>query len=193
VEMFVPHAQEAYDPQMFMVVRSTVDADESVRLVRASLAQTDGDVAVGRILSLDQFVSSTVAAPRFRTLARSLFAALALLLAAVGIYGVMAHSVSMRSKELGIRIALGADKTRVLRLVMLDGLRTAGIGLVIGLVAALGAGRLLEGLLYEVEATDWVSLAGATLVLLLAGLLASYVPARRATGTDPLSALRCDC
>jgi len=120
------------------------------------------------------------------------FAAIALTLAAVGIYGVMSYSVSCRTHEMGIRIALGANPMGVVRLVVGQGVRLAGIGAVVGVVAAFGLTRLMSKLLYGVAPSDPLTFALVTLVLCFVGVLASYIPARRATKVDPLTALRSD-
>ena len=118
------------------------------------------------------------------------FGLLGLLLAAVGIYGVMAYSVSQRKRELGIRVALGADRSSVLRLVLREGMRLALIGTAIGLAGALGASRLVAGLLYNASPLDPVAFVGVPLTLLAVAALAVYLPARRAAGVDPIGALK---
>jgi putative ABC transport system permease protein len=118
------------------------------------------------------------------------FAGLALLLAAIGIYGVMTFAVAQRSHEMGIRMALGAGRAQVLRLVVGDGMKAALAGLAVGIPGAWFVGRTLHGLLYNVGAFDWRSFAAVVATLLVAALLACYVPARRATRIDPMSALR---
>jgi putative ABC transport system permease protein len=131
-----------------------------------------------------------VAAPRFNTILLSAFAGLALLLAAVGIFGVISYSVAQRTQELGIRRALGADSWSVMRLVLTQGLGLAGIGLAIGLAGAFAVTRLLESLLFGVTATDPMTFGVVVVVLALVAGLASYLPARRATRVDPMVALR---
>ena len=191
-EMFIPHLQTPWDRQMFVVVRATEDDAGVIVRVRESLVAADPDIAVGRILPLQRLVSNTVAEPRFRTMILGSFAVLALLLAGVGIYGVLAFSVSCRTRELGIRIALGADGRRVRGEILRYGARLVGMGLALGLVATLGATRTLEGLLYEVDRMDPLTLAGAVLAMSTVALIASYMPARRATKSDPLQALKAE-
>ena len=135
-------------------------------------------------------LSDSVAQPRFRTVLLSLFAALALVLAVIGIYGVMAYGISQRTQEIGIRMALGAQRRNVLGLVLRDGLKLAGFGIVIGLASAFALTRLLTKLLYEIKPTDALTFVGVSLTLLLAALLASWLPARRASRVDPMEALR---
>jgi putative ABC transport system permease protein len=131
-----------------------------------------------------------VAQPRFQTLLLSLFAALALVLAVIGIYGVMAYGVSQRTQEIGIRMALGAQRWNVLGLVLRDGFKLAGFGIVIGLASSFALTRLLTKLLYEIKPTDPLTFVGVSLALLSAALLASWLPAGRATRVDLVRALR---
>ncbi len=120
----------------------------------------------------------------------SIFGACALFLAAVGVYGVLSFSVSQRTQEMGVRIALGANHANVLALVVMQGLKLAAVGVAVGLVGAFGITRVIQSMLYNVTATDPVSFAGVSVFLALVGVLASYLPARRATSVDPIVALR---
>ena len=133
-----------------------------------------------------------LARPQFNALLISVFAASALLLSSVGLYGVMATSVGQRRAEIGVRLALGATAATVGRMVLAEGLRLALVGVLAGLALALGVSRVLRGLLFEVEALDPVSLFGAAAVLIAAAALATYVPARSATRVDPIDVLRGD-
>jgi putative ABC transport system permease protein len=135
-------------------------------------------------------VGSSIAQPRFRTALLSLFGAAALLLAAIGIYGVLAYTVAQQTREIGIRMALGANPARVLRLVLARGLRLAGTGTLIGVLAALMLTQLLNSLLFGVSATDPATFVAVAGLLLGVALLACYVPARRAMSVDPMVALR---
>jgi putative ABC transport system permease protein len=139
---------------------------------------------------MEHVVSESVTQPRFNLFLLGLFGSLALLLSAAGIYGVTAYSVTQRTHELGIRIALGAQVGDVLRLVLGQGMAVIAIGLVLGLAAAFALLRLMKSLLFGVGENDPLTFAAITLVLLLVALLACYVPARRATKVDPLTALR---
>jgi putative ABC transport system permease protein len=134
--------------------------------------------------------SESLAALRFNTVALSIFAGLGLILAAVGIYGVMAYSVGQRTHEIGIRMALGAQRGAVLRLVLGQGMLLVLIGVVIGLAASFGMTRIMASLLYGVSATDPVTFTAVVVALSFVALLANYIPARRATKVDPIVALR---
>jgi putative ABC transport system permease protein len=137
-------------------------------------------------------VSRSIAPQRFNLSLLSLFAGLGLLLAAVGIYGVMAYSVSQRTHEIGLRMALGAQRSDVVRLVVRQGMALALVGVVTGLIASLALTRLMKNLLFGVSATDIPTFIAIALLLLMVALLACYVPARRATKVDPMIALRCE-
>jgi putative ABC transport system permease protein len=139
---------------------------------------------------MEQVVSNSLHNQRVATGLLALFATLAMLLAAVGIYGMMAYSVSQRTHEIGIRMALGAERRDVLRLVVGHGMVLTLIGMAIGLAGAFGATRVLSSLLFGVRPTDLVTFAGVSTLLAAVALLASYIPARRATKVDPMVALR---
>jgi putative ABC transport system permease protein len=139
---------------------------------------------------MEQLLSASVARARFSTLLLSIFAGLALLLAAVGIYGVMSYAVSQRTHEIGIRMALGASQKDVLRLVVGQGFKLVSIGIGIGLISAFVLTRLMESLLFGVSATDPLTFAAISTVLVAVAMLASYIPARKATKVDPMIALR---
>jgi putative ABC transport system permease protein len=137
-------------------------------------------------------ISQSIAQPRFRTLLFGLFGLTALFLAAVGVYGVISYFVSQRTRDIGVRLALGALPGDVLRMVLIQGIRLAAVGLAIGLIAALALGRAMNSLLFGITATDGLTLLGATLLLLLVALVACFVPARRAMNVHPIVALRHD-
>jgi putative ABC transport system permease protein len=139
---------------------------------------------------MEHIVSESVTEPRFNLFLLGLFGAIALLLSAAGIYGVTAYTVTQRTHELGIRVALGAQVSDVLKLVLGQGMAVIGMGLVIGLAAAFGLMRVLRSLLFGVGENDPLTFAAITLVLLFVALLACYLPARRATKVDPMIALR---
>ena len=190
-EIYVPMAQIPA-AAMTLVVRSRAATQPLVAAVRAKIAEGDPAVPVTGIASLDEVISSSVAQPRIITRFVGVFASFALLLAAIGIYGVMAYSVSMRKQEMGIRVALGAGAKDILRLVVGQGMLMTGIGVAAGVAASLLLTRLLAGLLFGVRATDPVVFGSAALVLIGVALLACYLPARRATRADPIVVLRCE-
>jgi len=140
--------------------------------------------------SMDELVAASLAQRRFAMQVVGLFGVLALVMAAVGIYGVMAYAVTQRTREIGIRLALGASTGSILRWLLNQGMRLTVIGAGVGLLGALAATRLLRGLLFGVSPTDIVTYIGLTLLLAVVALLACYIPARRATRVDPLVALR---
>jgi putative ABC transport system permease protein len=199
-EMYLPHAQFfATAPDSVVPVRSMTltlrvrGAPESLTgPVRQVLADLDRGLAVSDIRSLDDVVSRSIAAPRFTTALLSVFAGLALVLAAIGIYGVLSFIVAQRTAELGIRMALGASASDVLRLVVGQGMRPVIVGLAVGLVAALALARVLQGFLFGVARTDPGTYVTVTVVLSCAAILACYLPARRAARVDPMTALRAE-
>jgi ABC-type antimicrobial peptide transport system permease subunit len=157
---------------------------------RAALRAVDSDVPLKDLESMEDRISQNIAQPRMSVALLGTFATVALVLAAVGIYGVVSYTVAQRTREIGIRMALGARREGVLRLVVRQGVAPVAIGVVAGLVAALGATRLMRGLLYGVSAADPITYVAVALFLAVIALVATYIPARRATRVDPLVALR---
>jgi len=157
---------------------------------RAAIHRLDPDQAISGMRPLTEVVAETVAGPRFLTVLVGAFGAAALLLAAIGVYGVISFSVARRTREIGVRIALGADRAAVRRLVIREGMALAGTGLALGLVAALALSRVLSSLLFETRTHDPLTLAAVAGLLLLVALLACAIPARRAANLDPQEALR---
>ncbi len=186
--LYVPNVAS----RMTLVLRTGPEPLSLAAAVSAELRRIDPEQAVSGISTLEQLMNETVAQPRFNTLLLALFALLALLLAAVGIYGVISYAVAARTQEIGIRMALGAQASDVLKLVVGQGMKPVAIGLGLGLIAALGLTRWLKTLLFGVEATDPLTYAVISALLALVALLACYLPARRATRVDPLIALRCE-
>ena len=194
-ETYVPYTQLpwARSPRE-LLIRTSGDAAAITQAVREQVAALDKGQPVAEIQTLDSIVSMVISVRRFSTLLLGIFAALALALAAVGIFGVMAYSVGQRRHEIGIRVALGARRGAVLRLVLGQGLKLALAGVALGLAASVALERLLASFLsdalYQVRASDPLTFAGVTLLLLLVALIASYLPARRVIGVDPAIALR---
>ena len=190
-EFYLPYTQYPWDlaPRDFMV-RTAMNPTTVAAAIQREVASLDKDQPVSDVRTLEQVVGEAVGPQRFAMMLLAAFAALALALAAVGIYGVIAYFVSQRTHEIGIRMALGARQTHVLGMVVRQALGLALAGAGLGLAGAFGLTRLLSGLLYSVRPTDPLTLALVTLVLLAVSALAGYIPARRATKIDPIVALR---
>jgi len=194
-QVYMPHAQSlfgaAYAPRdMTLAVRTALDPPAVSSAIREQVSALDNDLPVYHIATMDQLISNSVAQPRLNLSLLAAFAGLALVLAAVGVYGVMAYAVTQRTQEFGIRIALGASPGAVLKQVFLEGGHLAALGLALGIIAALLLTRLMSGLLFDVKPYDPVTLGIAAAVLAAVSLAACYIPARRATQVDPLVALR---
>ena len=190
-EMYIPHAQMP-SREMSLVVRTTTDPLGLAAAVRRQVLEMDKDQPVSRVSTMDGLLALSVAQPRSNALLLSLFGALALVLAAVGVYGVISFAVAQRTREIGIRMALGAQGGEVLKMIVLQGAKLTFTGMAIGLVAALWLTRMVSGLLFAVSPTDPAIFAGTALLLAAVSLLACYLPARRATKVDPMVALRCE-
>jgi putative ABC transport system permease protein len=175
---------------MMLVVRSASDPTNLSAAIRSEVLKLDKEQPTTYIKTLNQYFAISVAQQRFSVVLLGIFAAVALVLAAVGIYGVLSYAVTQRTHEIGIRMALGAGRREVFRLVVGRGMLLSVIGVVGGLVAAFALTRLMATLLFGVTATDAVTFASVAGVLLGVALLACYIPARRATKVDPLVALR---
>jgi putative ABC transport system permease protein len=178
---------------MTLVVRAANDPHRLIGAVQKEVHALDRELPVSNVKTLDEYLVAAVAEPKFNTLLLSLFAGLALLLTAVGLYGVMAYAVTQRTYELGIRMALGAQARDVLRLVITQGLRLALWGAAIGLAGAAALTRTLKSWLFGVGPADPLTFAAVVLLLVSVALLACWIPARQATKVDPLRALRHEC
>jgi putative ABC transport system permease protein len=177
-------------PSFSIVVRTRAGADEVARVVRDAVHQIDPELAVANVRTVHELVEESVAGDKFRTTLLSVFALLALVLAAVGIYGVMAYAVGRRAREIGIRLALGARNWEIYRLILREGLVVAGVGIAIGLVASLTLTGAVSKFLYGIGATDVATFVGVPLILLAIAALACLVPARRAARVDPTVTMR---
>jgi putative ABC transport system permease protein len=195
-EVYVPFLQSAagylssVTSALTIVVRSTIDPSALAQTLREQVQALDKDQPVSEIKTMEWYLADSMAQRRFNMLLLGVFAGLALVLAAVGIYGVIAYTVTQRTHEMGIRIALGARGADILRLVFSNAMATTVVGIVIGLGAALALTRLLQSLLYQVTATDPVVFATIPLLLLAVAAIATYLPARRAMKVNPITALR---
>jgi predicted permease len=173
-----------------VMVRSSVVFSTVFDSIRRTAQQMSSDEVVYGAQSMEQIIADSIAARRFSMVLMGGFAGLALLLSSIGIYGVISYLVGQRAQEIGIRIALGAGRGEVLRMVLSHGGKMACIGVVIGLASSLGLTRLMAGMLYGVSPTDPLTFAGVAVILILVAFAACYIPARRATRVDPVVALR---
>jgi putative ABC transport system permease protein len=188
-EVYVPYAQEP-SRDVFLVTRSDSTSDALVQALRGEVSAVDPSVPVFKIKPLQQYIDERLFAKRVAVYSLAIGAFIALLLAAVGIYSVVAYSVTQRTHEIGLRLALGASRSDILRLIVGSGLRLVLTGAAIGLVGALLLTQLLSGLLFGVSARDPLTLVAIVSILTVVALLACYLPARRAMKLDPLNALR---
>lgn len=184
------HRREGWSNNLMLAVQTSTRPDTLASAIREQVGALDPDQPVASIRTMDELLERTLSGAKFTLLLFTLFAALALVLAAIGIYGVMATAVTQRTHEIGLRMALGAQRRDVLRLVIGEGMIQVFIGIAAGLASAMALTRLMSSLLFGVSATDPVTLALITLLLASVALLACYLPARRATKVDPLVALR---
>jgi putative ABC transport system permease protein len=190
-QLYLPLAQT---PQrsMLLLARTSGDPAALAGPIRRAVVALDSDLPVSDIRTLDDRLQQSIAQPRVSMMLLGIFAMMALVLAAVGIYGVLSYTVTQRTRELGIRMALGAESNSVMRMVIREAMAPALIGVLLGLIGAWGATRLMATLLFGVSATDPATFTVVALFLMAVALVASWVPARRATRVDPLIALRAE-
>jgi putative ABC transport system permease protein len=188
-QIYVPHQQFAV-LSMSIFVRTQIDPQSLTTALRNAVSEIDKDVPAYRLRSLADYRASSIAQPRLNAMLVALFAVIALLLAAAGIFGVMSYSVTQRTQEIGIRLALGAQRQDVLRLIIVQGMRIVGAGLIAGLFGVFVSTRLFQSLLFGVGATDLPTLIAVTVILGAVAFVACLVPARRATLVDPIQAIR---
>ena len=189
-EVYVPHSQNPWT-SMCLVVR-TNNPISTVNAVNQAVREIDKTQPVTNIRSMHQIVAESLSEPRFRTLILSAFSVVAFLLSALGIYGVMSHTVSQRTQEIGIRMALGANRREVLRLIVGQGMVLVLVGLIVGVLASLVVNRALSSFLFGVGTADPTTFCAMSLLVLVVAFLACYLPARRAATVDPMVALRCE-
>ncbi|MGB6684151.1 MAG: FtsX-like permease family protein, partial [Candidatus Acidiferrum sp.] len=187
---YEPYAQFGAPLSLRVAVRGQGDPTGLASEVRDVVRGLDPQLALGSVRTMDEVISRSTASRRFSLVLVGAFAALALVLAAIGIYAVLAYTVARRTHEIGLRMALGARRGDVVRLILGQGLRVTAIGIICGLAGALCLTRFLQSLLYEVQPTDPPTFAGVLLLLVIVSVAASYLPARRAMRVDPMVALR---
>ena len=188
-QIYLPHQQFAIS-SMSIFVRAQIDPQSLTTALRRAVSEIDKDVPVYRPRALADYRAQSIAQPRLNAMLVGLFALIAVLLAAAGIFGVMSYSVTQRTQEIGIRLALGAQRGDVLRLVIVQGMRFVGAGVILGLIGAFASTHLLQSLLFGVGATDLPTMFIVTLILTAVAFVACLMPARRATQVDPIQALR---
>jgi putative ABC transport system permease protein len=188
-EIYVPFRQVAQSVGT-LVVRTNGDPAALQSAMRSTLASLDNTMALAFFTTMDTTLSSSLIFPRITAWLTGAFASIALLLSAVGLYSLLAYAVTQRTNEIGLRMALGAQREQVVALILRSGLRLVALGLVLGLAAAIGASRLIQTLLFSVQPLDPLIYVGVTLLFTLIAVLACLIPARRATLVDPIQALR---
>jgi putative ABC transport system permease protein len=190
-ELFLPYLSNGgYTGSPYIMVRATGDPRRLTNAVRSAVARIDSGVAVARIRTMEEVVDQSSSRSRFLVLLLSMFSALALLLAGVGVYGVISYSVAQRTSEFGIKLALGAEPWRLMRYVLGQGLTLTIAGMLVGTAGAVFLTKMLEGLIYGVTGLDWMVMGATAFVLLFATLAACYAPAARAMRIEPIRALR---
>jgi len=191
-ELYQPLGQASW-PRMFFAVRTLASNPLTLLpAVQDAIWSVDKDVAPGTARSMEGLIARSLLKRKFTMTLLAIFAGLAVTLAAIGLYGVMSYSVSQRTREIGIRMALGAQRAQVLKLIVQQGMKLTAIGVLAGVLASLGLTRLIANLLFGVSATDLATFAVLSIVVLSVALLACWLPARRASGVDPMVALRAE-
>jgi putative ABC transport system permease protein len=189
LEVYLPLRQDA-SSEMTLIVKSGTEPAALTSAIRSAIASIDKEQPIFGIATMQQLVKDSVSGRRITLILLGVFGALALVLGAIGIYGVIAYSVAQRTHEIGIRMALGARRGDVLGMVLAQGAKIAGAGVLIGIIASFGLTRLMTNLLFSVSPADPATFTAVAIVLVLAALLACYVPARRTLRVDPMNALR---
>lgn len=189
VEVNWPVAQRP-SHSMGVAIRTTANPAYLATAVQKAMQEIDPDQPAYHVATMKELMADSIAERRLALILLAVFAGVAVLLAAIGTYGVLAYSVAQRNHEIGIRMALGAERSSVLRMVTREGLTLAGIGVVIGIVGALGLTRLIASMLFTVRPYDPLTFAGVSFLLVAVAFVSSYIPARRATKVDPIVALR---
>jgi len=191
-EIYLSSSQIPMD-SMTIVARTSISNPAAITsAVRKELAEVDRNIPLVRVRVYDEYLARALARPRFNAMLLSIFAGTALVLTAIGIYGVMAYSVSQRTNEIGIRIALGAGKNSIFRLVVGQAMTIVAISLVAGVIGAFAATRLLNSLLFGIGASDPITFIAIMLLVTIVAFIAAWLPARRATRVDPIVALRAE-
>jgi len=189
--MYIPYGQIAnVESRPTIVLRASIEPTSLTGALRKVVSEVDASVPLDQIETMKQIVSVSVGEPRFRTAVLLMFAILALFVASIGLYGVMSYLMSQRTREFGIRLAVGASSGALLRLVLGQAAKLVSIGICLGLVGAMVVARAISSLLYGISPFDTATFASVSLVLAVVAFLASYIPARRAASIDPMVALR---
>jgi putative ABC transport system permease protein len=191
MELYYPYTQWPVS-NGYYVIRTVGDSRRMAQTIQQAVSAADPKTAIVFVKTMNQLIDETLWQRRLWGVMFSVFAAVALVLAAVGIYGVSSFSVSQRTREIGVRMALGAQTGNILRMVLAQGLKLSLVGIAIGFVAALALSRLIGAMLYGVRASDPMTYGGVILLLIMVALAACFIPARRAAKTDPMIALRAE-
>ena len=190
-EMYVPYAQVPnVEARPVMILRTSVEPASLTSALRQAVSEVDRSVPIDQIETMKQIIYGSVGESRFRTTVLVMFALLALFVASVGLYGVMSYAVGQRTREFGIRMAVGATRGAILRAVLGKAVKLVSVGICLGLIGAVLLARVIASLLYGVAPFDAVTLAGVSILLALVALMASYLPARRASRANPMDSLR---